>query len=181
MHTIWAAGKTFAAGMASNCPVNVPKVPLLPVTAEFESVQLAPAIVKYEFAFSEICVVVLSAVTAKAVGDAGAGVPAVVVVIAAGAAPRFATEKLKGPPGAPVVVLRTATVAAIAVLVITQLIWAAGNTLAAGTVSTPPARLPKLAGFPVKAALASLHVADVGLKLVLAASVICMAVLVAVT
>lgn len=122
-------------------------------------------------AFSEICVVELSVVTAKAVGDAGAGVPTAVVVMAAGAAPRFATAKLNGPPAAPVVVLRTATVAGIAVLVITQLICAAGKTLAAGTLRTLAARLPKLAGFPVKAALASLHVADVGLKLVLAASV----------
>ncbi len=123
-------------------------------------------------AFSEICVVELSAVTAKAVGEAGAGVPTTVVVMAAGAALRFATEKLNGPPAAPVVVLRTATVAGIDVLVIKQLMSAAGKTLAAGTVRTLPARLPKLAGFPVNAALASLHVADVALKLAFAASVI---------
>ena len=39
-----------------------------------------------------------------AVGAAGAGVPATDVVIAAGAAARFATEKLNAPPGAPVVI-----------------------------------------------------------------------------
>lgn len=115
---------------------------------------------------------VFNALTASAVGAAGAGVPTAAVVMAAGAAARLATEKLKGPPGAPVVVLRTATVAGFAVLVITQLIRAAGNTLAAGTVRILPARLPKLAGFPVKPALASLHMADVALKLVFAPSVI---------
>lgn len=46
VQTIWAAGKTLAAGMANNCPVNVPNVPLLPVTAELESVQLALVMVK---------------------------------------------------------------------------------------------------------------------------------------
>lgn len=46
VHTICAAGKTLAAGMANNWPVNVPNVPLLPVTAAFESVQLALVIVK---------------------------------------------------------------------------------------------------------------------------------------
>ena len=116
--------------------------------------------------------VVFSALTASAVGDAGAGVATVAVVMAAGAALRLATEKVNGPPAAPVVVLRTATVAGFAVLVITQLIWAAGNTLAAGTVRTLAARLPKVAGFPVKTALASLHVAEVALKLAFAPSVI---------
>lgn len=56
-------------------------------------------------------------------------------------------------------------VGALPVFVKMQLICAAGTTLAAGTVSTLPARVPKLAGFPVTAALASLHVAEVVLKL----------------
>ena len=107
-----------------------------------------------------------------AVGVVGAGVPAAVVVIFAGAEARFATEKVNGPPGAPVVVLRMATVATLAVLVMVQLICAASTTLAAGTVRTLPVRLPKLAGLPVKLALASLQVADVAVKLALAPSVI---------
>ena len=113
------------------------------------------------FAPSEIWTVELSVLTLIAVGAAGAGVPATVVLMAAGADARFATAKLNGPPGAPVVVLRMATVAGIAVLVMTQLICAAGKTLAAGTVSTLPVRLPKLAGLPVKLALASVHDAEV--------------------
>lgn len=55
----------------------------------------------------------------------------------------------------------------------TQLICAAGSTLAGGTVSTLPAKLPKLAGLSVKPAFASVQVADVGVKLALAASVTC--------
>ncbi len=54
VQVIWAAGKTFAAGMASNCPVRVPKLAGLPVTAAFASVQLAPLNVKELFALSEI-------------------------------------------------------------------------------------------------------------------------------
>ncbi len=66
-----------------------------------------------------------------------------------------------------------ATVAGFAVLVMMQLICAAGRTFAAGTVRMLPARLPKLAGLAVKPALLSVQVAAVALKLVLAASVIC--------
>jgi hypothetical protein len=122
-----------------------------------------------------------SVTTSSAAGAAGAGVPATVVEMAAGAAVRLDTENTNAPPGAPVVVLRTRTVAEIAVLVRMQLIRAAGNTLAAGTVSTEPARLPKLAGLPVKAALASEQVAPVAVKLALAASVTCTCVLTALT
>jgi hypothetical protein len=115
------------------------------------------------------------------VGAAGAGVAAAVVLIAAGADARFDTEKLKGPPFTFDVVFRTATVAGFAVLVKLQVICAAGSTFAAGTVNTFPARLPKLPGLPVKLELASLQVADVASKLVLAASVTCTCVLTAET
>jgi len=54
VQVICAAGRTLAAGIASNCPVNVPKVPLLPVTAELASVQLALVSENEGFAFSEI-------------------------------------------------------------------------------------------------------------------------------
>jgi hypothetical protein len=120
---------------------------------------------------SEIWVVALSVETVSTVGAAGAGVPAVVVVMAAGAADKFATEKLNGPPATFVVVFRTETVAGFAVLVMVQVIWAAGKTLAAGTVSTAPARPPKLAGLPVKPEFASVHVADVAVKLDVTVSV----------
>jgi len=104
MQVICAAGKTLAAGIESSCPISVPNVAGLPVTAEFASVQLAPVRVKYELAPSDIWVVEFNVLTLMAVGAAGAGVPATVVVIAAGAEARFETEKLKAPPGAPVVI-----------------------------------------------------------------------------
>ena len=104
LQVICAAGKTFAAGMAINCPVSVPKLAGLPVTAALASLQLAPEIVKKELAPSEICTVEFSVVTLIAVGAGGAGVPAVVVVMGAGAEARLETAKLKAPPGAPVVI-----------------------------------------------------------------------------
>ena len=74
-----------------------------------------------------------------------------------------------------------ATVAGLAVLVMMQLICAAGSTFTAGTVNTLPTSPPKLAGLPVKLALASVQVADVALKLLLLPSVICTCVFVVVT
>ena len=181
LQMICAAGNTLAAGMAINWPVRLPKVPTLPVTTELASVQLAPVIVKNELAPSEICTTEFNVLTLLATGATGAGVPAVVVVIAAGAEARFETAKLKAPPGAPVVIFCTATVASLAALVMEQLIWAAGSTLAEGTVNTLPVRLPKLAGLPVKLEFASSQIADAAVKLVLAASVICTCVFAAVT
>lgn len=64
---------------------------------------------------------------------------------------------------------------------IVQLICAAGKTLAAGTVNTLPARLPKLAGLPVKLEFTSVQLADVAVKLAFAASVICTCVFAALT
>jgi len=158
---ICAAGSTLAAGIDNTRLASEPKVPVFPVTAELASVQLALVRLKKEFAPSVICTVVLNAVTAIAGGEAGAGVETAVVVMAAGADARFVTVKLNGPPGAPVVVFCTATVAGFAVLVNEQLICAAGNILAAGMVSTLPLRLPKLAGLPVAPAFASVQVAEV--------------------
>lgn len=158
---IWAAGNTLAAGMVSNWPTKVPKLPLLPVTAEFVSVQLALAMLKSVLVFSEICTTLLSVLMVIAVGATGVGVATDAVVMPAGAEAKLATEKVKGPPGPPVVVFCTFTVAGNAVLVMMQLICAAGRTLAAGTVRMLPARLPKFAGFPVKLALASEQEADV--------------------
>lgn len=56
------------------------------------------------------------------------------------------------------------------------MICAPCKTLAAGTVKMFPVRLPKLAGLPVVPEFESLHVADVGVKVPFAASVICTAV-----
>lgn len=65
----------------------------------------------------------------------------------------------------------------LTVLVIVQVICAAAKTLAAGIVNTLPASEPKLAGFPVIAELASVHVAAVALKFAAGVSVIVTAVL----
>jgi hypothetical protein len=181
VHLICAAGRILAAGMAINKPVSVPKLPGLPVTAEFASLQLAPAIVKNALLLSETCTMEFKVLTAMAEGAAGAAEPIVDVVMAAGVAARFDTAKLNGPPSPPVVIFCTATVAGFAMLVSVQLICAAGKTFAAGTVKTFPARLPKLAGLPVKLEFASEHVADAALKLALAASVICTCVFAVVT
>lgn len=159
----------------------MPNVPGFPVTAELASLHVALAIVKNELAPSEICTIEFKVLTLAAAGVEGAAVPIVAVVIAVGAEARFETEKLNGPPSPPVVIFCTVTVAGVAVFMIVQLICAAGKTLAAGTVKILPARLPKLAGLPVKLAFASVQLADVAVKLALAASVICTCVLVAVT
>ena len=101
-------------------------------------------------------------------------------MIAAGTEVKLVALKVKGPPAAPVVVFWMATVAVPAVftvLVKMQLIWAAAKTLAAGMVSTLPASVPKLAGFPVMAELASVQVAEVAEKLAAGVSVIVTAVL----
>lgn len=106
--------------------------------------------------------------------------PTVAVVMAAGTAFKLVAVKVKGPPAAPRVIFCTATVAAVAVLnvlVKVQVICAAANTLAAGMVSTLPAKLPKLAAFPVTAEFASVQVALDAVKLVAGVSVTVTAVL----
>ena len=108
---------------------------------------------------SEICTTLFKFVTTFATGATGAAVAAAVVVIEAGAAARLFTAKVKGPPKPPVVIFCTATVAGFAALVKVQVILAAGKTVAAGMVRTCPLNVPKLAGFPVIEALASVQVA----------------------
>ena len=100
--------------------------------------------------------------------------PAVAVVMDAGIEARFVTAKANGPPAEPKVIFWTATVAATAVLTVlvrVQAICAAATTLTAGIVSTLPASVPKLAGLPVTAALASVQVAAVAVKFVAGVSV----------
>ena len=159
MQLICAAGKTFAAGIVSIKPLSAPKLPVLPVTPELASVQLAVVKVNVTLLFSEICTTLFRLVTVAAAGDAGAAVPVTVVEIEAGAAARLLTAKLNGPPKPPVVSFCTETVADFAALVKVQVILAAGKMFAAGMVSTAPLKVPKLAGLPVIAALASMQVA----------------------
>lgn len=101
------------------------------------------------------------------------------VVIAAGGEVRLVEENVNGPPAEPSVVFCTETVAAftLSVLVIVQVICAAARIFAAGMVSTLPARVPKLAGLPVTAELASVQLAADAAKLVAGVSVIVTAVL----
>ena len=104
--------------------------------------------------------------------------------MAAGVEERLVDVNVKGPPAEPNVVFCNATVAATAafsVLVIVQVICAAATTLAAGMVIILPANVPKLAGLPVIAALASAQVADEAEKFAAGVSVIVTAVLKAVT
>lgn len=74
-----------------------------------------------------------------------------------------------------------AALAVLTALVRVQLICAAASTFAAGMVITLPASVPKLAGLPVMAALASLQVNAIAEKFVAGVSVIVTAVLKAVT
>jgi hypothetical protein len=185
VQVICARTRMLVAGIVSTLPDNIPKLPAgLPDATAFASEQLAEVIVKLEVAAS-VMVTAVPLVTARiGVGDEGEGVPADDVVIAAGFDARFVAVKVNGPPAEPSVVLRTATVAAFAVFtlfVMTHVIFAPARTLAAGMVTTLPASVPKLAGFPVMAEFASVQVTDVGVKLVAGASVMVTAVLNAVT
>ena len=89
-------------------------------------------------------------------------------------------ENVKGPPAAPVVIFCKAIVAEVGVLTVlvnVQVICAAAKTLAAGTVKTLPARVPKLAGLPVTAAFASVQLAADAVKFAAGVSVTVTAVL----
>lgn len=105
--------------------------------------------------------------------------PALDVVMGAGAKVRLVATNVNGPPAAPMVIFLTATVAAVAVftvLVRVQRICAAATTFAAGMVTTLPAKVPKLAGFPVTAEFASVQLTDVAVNFVPGFSVIVTAV-----
>ena len=114
---ICAAATTLAAGMVSTLPVSVPKVAGLLVTAALASVQLAVVAVKLGARVSVMVTAVFKVVTLLVVGEAGVGVAADVVVIAAGFVTRFVDAKLNGPPTAPMVIFWIATVAGFGVLV----------------------------------------------------------------
>jgi hypothetical protein len=88
-----------------------------------------------------------------------------------GADAKFVGVKVKGPPNAPVVIFCNVRVAGFGALVNVQTIFANSLRLIAGTVIVLPDNVPKLAGLPDVAALVSVQVPAVKLKLILAASV----------
>ena len=114
---ILAAASTFAAGMVSTLPESDPKLAGFPVTAEFESVQVADVAVKLAAGVSVIVTAVLKDVMLIAVGTAGVAVAAAVVVMAAGLDAKFVAVKVNGPPTANVVIFCKDTVAVFGVLV----------------------------------------------------------------
>ena len=185
VQVICALERMLVAGMVSTLPARVPNVPAgFPDAPALPSEQLADEMVKFVATVSVMVTAVPLVVARIGVVTAGAAVPALEVVMLAGAEARFVAVKVKGPPADPRVIFCTATVAAVAVLtvlVMVHVIFAAAFTLAAGTVSTLPASAPKLAGFPVIAELASTQVADVAVKFAAGVSVIVTAVLKAVT
>ena len=180
VQVICALARTLVAGMVSIVPTKTPKLPAgLPEAAALPSRQLAEVMVKLEATVSVMLTAVPLVVARMGVVGAGAGVPAVMVVMAAGVDARLVDVNVNGPPAEPSVIFWTATVAATAVLTVlvsVQEIFAAATTLAAGMVITLPTRVPKLAGLPVTAELVSVHVAALAVKFVAGVSVIVTAV-----
>ena len=180
VQVICALARTLVAGMVSTVPANVPKLPAgLPEAAALPSRQLAEVMVKLEATVSVMVTAVALVVARMGVVGAGAGVPAVMVVMAAGVDARFVEVNVNGPPAEPSVIFWTAIVAATAVLTVlvsVQEICAAATTFAAGMVITLPASVPKLAGLPVTAALASVQITALAVKFVAGVSVIVTAV-----
>ena len=105
-----------------------------------------------------------------AVGLAGAATPGDVVVMEDGVLARLVWLKLKGPPAAPSVTLRTVTVARV--LVNVQVKSTPGFMFALGIVRVFPDSVPIVPVFPVVAALASIQPALVNTKPLAGASVI---------
>jgi hypothetical protein len=95
---ICAAATTRAAGIVTTLPVNVPKVPVLPVTAELESVQLTAEMAKLAAGVSVIVTAVLNAVALMNVGAAGVGSPVPVVVTPGGFDARLVAVNVNVPP-----------------------------------------------------------------------------------
>lgn len=98
-------------------------------------------------------------------------VAAAPVVMFAGFAARLVAVNVNGPPKEPVVIFCNVRVAGLGALVKVQTIFAKSFKFVAGTVMTLPAKVPKLAGFPVVPELVSVQAPVDRLKLVLAASV----------
>ena len=105
------------------------------------------------------------------VGAAGVAVPDASVVMLVGLEVRLLAVKVKGPPKEPAVIFCKLSVAGFGVLVKVQTIFAKGLRLVARIVMVLPAKLPKLAGFPVVPELVSVQLKLDNVKFVLAASV----------
>lgn len=168
---ICAAGKTFAAGTVMTLPVKLPKLAGLPVKLEFASEQLADDAVKLALIASVICICVFAAMTWIVTGETGVAVAAAVVLIFAGFETRFVAVNVNGPPNELDVIFCNVSVAGFGVFVKVQMIFEKSFKLIAGTVITLPAKVPKLAGFPVVPELVSVHVPADITKFAFAASV----------
>ena len=114
---------------------------------------------------------VLGVVTCIAVGTAGVAVLAATVLMLPGVDAKFVDVNVNGPPKEPDVVFCSANVGFFGALVKVQTIFANGFRLAAGTVMTLPASVPKLAGLPVVPEFVSVQLPLDSVKLLLAASV----------
>lgn len=182
VQTIFANGFRLTTGTVMTLPASVPKLAGLPVVPELVSVQLPLDNVKLLLAASVRVTGLAMLVTEIELGAAGAAVPAVMVVMLAGAPAKLVAEKLNGPPATTVVIFCMATkgMAGFTMLVNVQVIWALARILVAGIVRTVPASVPNVpTGLPDAAALPSEQLADVIEKFVATVSVIVTAVPVA--
>lgn len=182
VQTIFANGFRLTTGTVMTLPASVPKLAGLPVVPELVSVQLPLDNVKLLLAASVRVTGLAMLVTEIELGAAGAAVPAVMVVMLAGAPAKLVAEKLNGPPATTVVIFCMATkgMAGFTMLVNVQVIWALARILVAGIVRTVPASVPNVpTGLPDAAALPSEQLAEVIEKFVATVSVIVTAVPVA--
>ena len=104
VQTIFARSFKLIAGTVMTFPAKVPKLAGLPVVPEFVSVQVPVDKVKLVFAASVNVTGLALLLTVMLIGVVGAAVAAAVVVMFGGAPVRLVAEKLKGPPGMPVVI-----------------------------------------------------------------------------
>ena len=84
---------------------------------------------------------------------------------------KFVAVKENGPPNEPAVIFCRASVGGLGSLVNVQMIFEKSSRLAAGTVMVLPAKVPKLAGFPVVPEFVSVHEPVDSVKFELAVSV----------
>ena len=179
VQTIFEKSFKLVAGTVMVLPAKVPKLAGLPVVPELVSVQVPLERLKLLLAVSVNVTGLALLVTVLLMGAIGAAVPATVVVMFGGAPVKFVAVKLNGPPGNPVVIFWIATtgMAGLTVLVKAQVICALARILVVGIVSIVPAQVPKLpAGLPEAAALPSVQLAAVRVKLASTGSVMVTAV-----
>ena len=145
-----APATTLPAAMVSTLPASEPIAPAFPVTALLASVQLAAVRAKPAATVSVSVTAVPTVVTLIEAGAAGVGVPAAIVVIAAGALARLVWANVNGPPKPPVVVFCTRTIGRVLVKVQAMLEPAAVAAASSRTlrvarlfVAVPPAPSPE--------------------------------------